>query len=213
MEITFLGHSSFRLRGKTATLVTDPFESKMIGLKFPKVSADIVTISHDHNDHNQADLVSGSPFVISGPGEYEVKGVSVYGLATFHDEQGGAERGKNTVYAINIDGMKLAHLGDLGHELSEGQLEELADIDILMIPVGGVYTIDAKRAAQVAGQIDARIVIPMHYKLPGLTLGLAGVNEFLKEMGADEVRSQPKLFLTRDKLPEEQAVMVLEKRG
>lgn len=213
MEITFLGHSSFRLRGKTATLVTDPFESKMIGLKFPKVSADIVTISHDHNDHNQADLVSGSPFVISGPGEYEVKGVSVYGLATFHDEQGGAERGKNTVYVINIDGMKLAHLGDLGHELSEGQLEELADIDILMIPVGGVYTIDAKRAAQVAGQIDARIVIPMHYKLPGLTLGLAGVNEFLKEMGADEVRSQPKLFLTRDKLPEEQAVMVLEKRG
>lgn len=213
MEIAFLGHASFKIRGRSATLVTDPYEEGMIGLKFPKVSADIVTVSHDHKDHNQADRVSGSPFVITGPGEYEVKGVAVLGVPTFHDESGGSERGTNTVYIINIDGLKVAHLGDLGHGLTEEQLEKVNAIDILMIPVGGVYTIDAKMAAQVVGQISPRIVIPMHYKLPGLTLGLAGVDQFLKEMGAEGVKPQSKLFISRDKLPEELEVVVLEKKG
>lgn len=213
MEIVFLGHASFKIRGKDASVVTDPFDPEMVGLAFPKVAADIVTVSHDHHDHNQADRVAGNPFVIRGPGEYEIKGVAVYGLSTFHDEQEGRERGSNTVYIISLDGLKLVHLGDLGHELSQTQLEQINDADVLMIPVGGVYTIDAQKAVTVVNQIEPRIIIPMHYKLPGLTLGLAGVEEFLTAIGAQETAPQAKLSLSRESLPQEPEVVVLAKKG
>ena len=214
MEISYLGHSSFRLKGKNVSLVTDPY-SPEIGFKFPKIEADIITISHDHQDHNQKDLVGGNPYVIAGPGEYEVKEVSIYGLQTFHDETQGTKRGKNTVYRIELEDLSFGHLGDLGHSLSAAQLSELNGVDILFIPVGGVYTIGPKTAVEVVNQIEPMMVIPMHYFVKGLDekvfAGMAGVEDFLKEMGA-KVVPQPKLIISREKLPTELEVIVLERR-
>lgn len=216
MEIIFLGHSCFRIRGKTAVLVTDPFES-YIGFKLPKISADIVTISHDHRDHNNKEAVSGTaktkkPFVISGPGEYEIAGVSIFGVRTFHNAAKGSKRGANAVYLINLDGMRIVHLGDLGHKLTESQLEEVNGADILIIPVGGTYTLNAKEAVEVIGQVEPKIIIPMHYRLPGLTIKLAPVEEFLKEIGVKAIKPIPKLTISKDRLPEEREVVVLKKK-
>lgn len=197
------------------TVVTDPFDAS-VGFKFPKVEADMVTISHDHQDHNQKQLVGGKPYVIDGPGEYEVKGVSVLGLQTFHDEVQGQKRGLNTVYRIEFEGISLSHLGDLGHPLSSGQLAELNGVDVLFIPVGGVYTIGPKRAVEVISQVEPKIVIPMHYRVSeqkgDKTFGqLTGVKEFLKEIG-EEVTPQLKLLVSRDRLPSEREVVVLERK-
>ena len=147
MEITYLGHASFRIKGKTTTVVTDPYKPDHVGLKFPKhISADIVSVSHDHPDHNAIHQIEGAAYVVNGPGEYEIKGVGVIGLSTFHDEEKGAKRGKNTIYRIEMDGLSIVHLGDLGHTLSAEEVDSLDGVDILMIPVGGVYTIDAAKA-------------------------------------------------------------------
>lgn len=217
MEIQYLGHSCFRIKGKDAILLTDPY-SPQIGLKLAKTSADIVTISHQHYDHDNSAVVIGTtkrqnPFIISGPGEYEISGVFVYGLASFHDQVKGTKRGTNTIYIINIDGIKLAHLGDLGHRLTDEQLEEVNGVDILFVPVGGKYTIDAQQAVEVVGQIEPRIVIPMHYKVSGLKIDIAPVEEFLKDMGVEETKPQDKLIITKEKLPEEREVVVLNARS
>ncbi|MEK7141204.1 MAG: MBL fold metallo-hydrolase [Patescibacteria group bacterium] len=214
MDITYLGHSSFKLRGKQATLVTDPYGS-LIGLSYPKhTEADIVTVSHDHEDHNAVRLVDGNPFIVSGPGEYEIKGVGVVGLGVYHDDQKGEKRGKSTIFRIEIDGLSIVHLGDLGHELSAAQVDSLDGVDILLVPVGGIYTIDANQAAKIVGEIEPTIVIPMHYNRTGLDqkmfADLAPVDAFLKEMGKTEVSPQPKFSVTRDKLPEEMQVVVLQ---
>lgn len=209
MEITYLGHASFRLRGKTATVVTDPYNEKLG--KYPRdVAADIVTVSHDHFDHNAFDKIQDSGFRIQGPGEYEVKGVSIIGVHTWHDEKNGAERGVNTVYVIEVDGLRIAHLGDLGHRLSQDQLDEMGSIDLVMVPVGGVYTIDAKIAAEVVKQVDPWVAIPMHYKQ--LNPELAGVEEFLKEIGKPEAVPMPKFVISADRLPTELQVVVLERK-
>lgn len=210
MEITHLGHSSFKIKGKTATLVTDPFSEVMTGLKFPKVEADIVTISHDHEDHNQANLVGGNPVVFRGPGEYEVKGIKIVGVATFHDNEKGAKRGRNTVYQIKMDNLTLVHLGDLGHKLETEDVEKLNGVDILLIPVGGDFTLDAKAASKVVAQFEPKVVIPMHYQAPKLTFPLASVNKFLEEMGQEKVSPQAKLTVSPDKISEELQVIVLE---
>jgi L-ascorbate metabolism protein UlaG (beta-lactamase superfamily) len=215
MEITPLGLSSFKLRGKQASLVTDPYNSAAVGLKFPKnVEADIVTISHNHPDHNEVSAVSGSPFIITGPGEYEIKGVMVIGVATFHDENKGADRGHNTIYRIEIDGVKIAHLGDLGHTLSSAQVDDLNGIDVLFVPVGGVYSLDPVKAAQVISDLDPRIVIPMHYNIPALdqkTYGtLSPVSVFLKQMNKESVVPVSKLNVAKDKFAPEMQIVVLE---
>lgn len=215
MEITYLGHSSFKLKGKVATVVTDPYDEK-VG-KYPKdTQADIVTVSHDHSDHNQTSKLLGTPFVIAGPGEYEVKGVSVIGVHTFHDDQSGAARGINTVYVIEMDELRLVHLGDLGHKLTEENLAEIGSVDIVFIPVGGEYTIDAKIAAEVVKQVDPWIAVPMHYQQEGLEAGtfgkLVGVDAFLKEMAKEGVVPAPKLTMSVDKLPTELQIVVLERK-
>ena len=164
MDITYLGHSSFKIKGKQASIVTDPYDSEMVGMKFPKVDADIVTISHHHADHDRGDGVSQVKKIIDGPGEYEISGVSIIGLTSFHDNKKGADRGKNTIYVIEMDNLRLLHLGDLGHVLSENQIKEIGDVDILFVPVGGFYTLDPQVAVEVLKQIGPSIVIPMHYK-------------------------------------------------
>lgn len=212
MDITWLGHSAFKVKGKTAMVVIDPFDPESVGLKLPKLEADIVAISHDHGDHNFLQGVTGHSFVATGPGEYEIKGISFVGTASWHDAAQGSDRGKNTVYTFNIDGVRLCHLGDLGQEsLTEAQVDEIGQVDILIVPVGGVYTIDAATAAKVVAQLEPKVVIPMHYKDPDLKLDLEPVENFLKEMSKENVESQPKYSVTADKLPEELEVVVLQK--
>ncbi len=209
MEIYPLGHSSFKLRGKQATVVTDPYEGKDMNVKFPKhVDADILTVSHDHYDHNAVHLVGGGPYLVKGPGEYEIKGVSIIGVSSFHDASEGKDRGRNTMYRIEIDGVKIGHLGDLGHVLTSAQVDVLDGIDVLLVPVGGVYTIDAEKAAQVIADIEPRIVIPMHDARSNKELG--SLDAFLKVMNKGEIAPLPKLLVNKDKLPQELQVVVLE---
>ncbi len=188
----------------------------MVGLKYSGVEGEIVTISHDHADHNQASLVKGVKKVINGPGEYEIMGISILGFPSFHDDKKGAERGKNTIYVFEIDGLRIAHLGDLGHELSEVLVGELGDIDILLLPVGGTFTIGPEVATRVVQAIEPSIVIPMHYQTPGLNpqgfAKLAGVDEFLKAVGLS-VERLPKLSIKKEDITEDvQKVVVLEKK-
>lgn len=216
MEITFLGHSSFKIKSKAATLVTDPFDPKMVGIKFPSTEADIVTVSHAHEDHSNIGAITGNPMIISGPGEYEIKEISILGFPSFHDDKKGAERGKNTIYVIEVEGIRICHLGDLGEDLSDQILEDLGDIDILMIPVGGGFTVSPGKAVEIVQAIEASIVIPMHYAEEGLNKenfkGLSPVDVFLKEVGLT-VERLPKLSLKQFEIdPETQKVVILDRK-
>ena len=216
MQIIYLGHSSFLIKTNQAKIVCDPYPSNHpdLGLKCPKgITADIVTISHDHYDHTAISNVGGDPYVVREPGEFEIKGVNIYGVQVFHDEAKGAERGENNIYLIESEGLSVCHLGDLGHALDSEQANELSEVDILMVPVGGKYTLDAKKAAEVVSKVEPKVVIPMHYKVKDLTLDIEGVDPFLKEMGAEGVEVQESFeSKSRDTLPEEMQVVVLEKR-
>jgi len=218
MTITYHGHSCFKLRGKNGSAVTDPYDD-YIGFALPSLSADVVTVSHDHKDHNQASKISGTarrdnPFVIDQLGEYEVEGISVFGVKSFHDDQQGEERGKNSIFTISIDGVRVCHLGDLGHELTEEMVNEIGVIDVLMVPVSGQVVIDAKQAVNVARALEPGIVIPMHYRTDDHDKKFADwqtVDDFLKEFGVDDVKTVDKLKVESDRLPEEMEVVVLEK--
>lgn len=217
MHIIWHGQACFQViasiqKGEQTTLVIDPF-SEEIGLKLPKISsADMVLVTHDHPDHNNKKSIGGSPFIIQGPGEYETKEIFVQGIPSWHDSVNGTERGGNTIYAIEAEEMRLCHLGDLGQkELTEGQLEQIGEVDVLMIPVGGIFTINASDAVKIIAQIEPRIVIPMHYSIPGLKVKIDGVEKFLKEMGIKSIEPQPKLLIKKKDLPQEETkVMVLK---
>jgi len=217
MDIIYLGHSSFKIKTKTATVITDPYDPQMVGFKYSGVEGEIVTVSHAHPDHNAVDKVSGVKKVVEGPGEYEIMGVSIIGYPSFHDSKEGRERGKNTIYVIEADGLRLAHLGDLGHVLSDDLVNQMGAIDILMIPVGGKFTIGPREATEVVGKIDPYFTIPMHYASPGLNsqtfAGLEPVDTFLKEIGMT-VENLPKFSLKREDILEDQSskVIVLEKK-
>lgn len=217
MDITYLGHSSFKIKAKTASVVTDPYDSKMVGLKFTPTDAEIVTVSHEHPDHNTVDKISGIKKIVRGPGEYEISGISVIGLSTYHDSKKGEERGKNTIYLIEADGMKIVHLGDLGHTLNDSLLEEIGDVDILMIPVGGYYTIGPKEAVEIIGKIEPNYVLPMHYSIDGmnedLSQNLLPVEDFLKESGLT-TENMSRFTLKKEEVNNEQStkVVVLEKK-
>ncbi len=208
MDITSFGQSSFKIKGKTATLVTDPFDSPFTGLKFPKhIEANIVTVSHSHEDHNATAQIEGNPFIVAGPGEYEIKGVGIVGISSHHDSE---KKELNTIYRIEMDDLSIVHLGDLGRMLTSDEVDELNGVDILMIPVGGTYTIDASQAAKLVSEIEPSIIIPMHYLRPGLKFDLAPVSAFLKEMAQETVTAQPKLIVSKAKLPEQKQIIVLE---
>lgn len=211
MRITWHGQSCFKIVTKETTIITDPF-SKDIGLKPPHCEAGLVTISHDHYDHNNISALRGTPFVIDGPGEYDLKGVFVWGIDSFHDNKEGKERGVNTIFIIETEGMRVCHLGDLGQkELTDEQLEKIGEIDILMIPVGGVYTIDSEEAAVIINSIEPKIVIPMHYKIPGLNIKLQGIEAFLKEMGLEK-QVVEQLAIKKSDLPKEEEMKVVVMR-
>jgi L-ascorbate metabolism protein UlaG (beta-lactamase superfamily) len=209
MEISWLGHSCFRLKGSQATVITDPCPPDL-GYKLGKLTANIVTVSHQHPGHSYVEGVGGGPKVVKGPGEYEISGVLIMGIATFHDGEKGAVRGKNTAYHMEIDEIAVCHLGDLGHVLTSEQVEELDNVDVLLLPVGGVSTINAPLAAEVVRQLEPKVVIPMHYKTPVLKRELESVERFLKEIGAKDVAPQPKLSVTKSNLPETTQVFLLD---
>ena len=209
MDISWLGHSCFRIRGAHATIVTDPY-SPDLGYSLGKPTAQIVTVSHQHPGHSYVQGVGGELRSVNGPGEYEISGVLIIGMATFHDEEKGRKRGKNAIYLMEIDEVSVCHLGDLGHVPTAEQVEEIEDVDVLLLPVGGVSTIDAPMAAEVVRQLDPKVVVPMHYKTEALNRQLEPVDKFLREMGVKGITPQPKLSLTRANLPISTQVVLLE---
>ena len=208
MEITWLGHSCFKLKGKQATVITDPF-SPATGYTLGKVTADIVTVSHPHPGHSYVQGVADEPRVLKSPGEYESAGVLTVGVHTYHDNEKGAQRGKNTAFVIDVDDVMICHLGDLGHVLTAEQVAEINGVDVLLIPVGNVSTIDAVQAAQIVRQLEPKIVIPMHYKTEAEKKDLETADRFLKEMGVKEAIAQPKLLVNKSSMPLTMQVVML----
>lgn len=189
MNIQYYGHSCFKITAKPAgrgqddvTIFIDPFD-KSVGLRPPQGSADLALVTHDHYDHNNVSALRGEPRVIDIPGEYSVKGVNIIGITSFHDTKNGAERGLNTIYIAETEDIRICHLGDLGTELNEKQLDQIDGVDILMIPIGGKYTIDGEKAAEMAKKVEPGIIIPMHYKIKGSTIDLEDEKKFCNELG------------------------------
>ncbi len=217
VDIWWFGQACFKVKGKGAGVVCDPYDANFTGLPNLKLEADIVCVTHQHQDHNNSLAVKTSedrdPFVISGPGEYEISKVNVVGIDSFHDDIGGSQRGKNTIYLINIDDINIVHLGDLGQKkLTQEQVEQLSACDVLLIPVGGTYTISAKEAPDIIAQIEPKIVVPMHYKVDGLKFELENEQKFLESFGKEKAEPQAKLSVSADKLPEEVEIVLLARQ-
>ena len=213
MHINWHGQSYFQIatsQGKNnhAVITIDPYDDS-IGLRVPKVEADILLVSHQHHDHNNVKGVLGNPFLISGPGEYEINEVFVQGIHSFHDASQGKEKGSNTIYVIEAEDLRVCHLGDLGQkELTSEQVEKIGDVDILMIPVGGAYTISAKEALKVMSQIEPSITIPMHYQIPKLKMKLDGVDKFLKVLGIKNITPLPRLSIKKKDITLDEAKVI-----
>ncbi len=209
MDITWLGHSCFRIKGKEITVVTDPCHPST-GYSLGKLQADIVTLSHFHPGHCYTEAVTGEFKEVIGPGEYELKGMFITGIATWHDDVKGQKLGKNTVYLMEMDGLVLCHLGDLGHLPSSEFIEDVGDIDVLFLPVGGVSTIGGAMAAEIVRRLTPKVAIPMHYKTAALTGELESIDKFLKEAGVKEKVSQAKLSVSRSNIPTSTQVVILD---
>jgi len=214
MEITWYGHSCFRLTERNyATVVTDPFDSKTIGYSALRLRSDIVTVSHAAPGHNNTDAVKGISHIIDGAGEFEIGGVFITGVQT----DGGSSRKKakddaarNTIYVIDYDGLTVAHLGDLKHTPTQSEIESLGTINVALVPVGGGGGLNAAKAAEIISLLEPNLVIPMHYSTPAVKLPLDTLNKFIKEMGLSQTETQPSLKVTRSSLPHETHVSVLE---
>jgi len=210
MTITWYGHSCFKIanQGGHLTIITDPF-SKEIGLTPPRGNADIVTVSCDHQGHNNVASISGDSFIVDSAGEYEIKGVTIIGLLSSSDKDKAKAKSTNIIYLIEMDQIRICHLGDIDQSLSDSQLEKIGAVDILMIPVGGQNTIDASKAQAVVEQIEPAIIIPMHYKLKNLTVKLDAVDKFLKEMGLGQKKPVDRLTLRKKDLTNKEMEVVV----
>ena len=214
MHIVWKGQSCFQIissQGKNhqVNIVIDPFDEST-GLRVPKMEADILLVSHQHHDHNNVKAVTGNPFLIEGPGEYEIKEVFIQGIPAFHDSSSGKEKGLNTIYTIESEDLNICHLGDLGQkELTSEQVEKIGEVDILMIPVGGGYTIGAKETVKIMSQIEPNIIIPMHYSIPKLKVKLDSLDKFLKTVGVKKLEPLPKLLIKKKDISSEEAKIVV----
>lgn len=218
MQITWHGFSCFRIsetiNGHEVSVVIDPFEPQD-GAKLPRnLSADVVISSHDHDKHNNVEAVSGTdgkatPFIIDGPGEFEVKDAFVTGISTYHDEVEGKQKGTNTMYYVTIGDLHIVHLGDLKHPLEEKHLEDFHSVDILFVPVGGDGVLNGKQAAEVVAQLEPRIIIPMHYRSGSVGASLDTAESFLKAMGGAKPETMPKLKMSTKDLPQEDSRVIL----
>ncbi len=208
-EISWLGHACFRIKAREATILTDPY-NRRLGHDYGKPQADIVTISRPGDAYNHISSVKGEPKVLSGPGEYEVNNVFITGIGTYADDKAGKAHGKNTVYIYELEGMVICHLGAIGHAPTAEQREQMSNIDVLFVPVGGNYTINANQASDVISTIEPHIVIPMHYRTGPLDQDLDGLEKFAKEMGIGDITPQEKLNLRPSDLPEGTKVVILD---
>ena len=208
MIITWFGHSCFRIESKEGSILIDPF-SKDIGLKPPRIKDDIVLVTHSHYDHNNIEGADPEMMIIDGPGEYEKKGIYIRGILSYHDKSGGRERGLNTIYVIKAEDMVVCHMGDFGQaEFEKHQLDDIGAPDILMLPIGGKYTIDYKEAIEVVGHIEPKIVIPMHYKVKDLKFDLDGSDKFIKELGLAPEKVD-KYKIAKKGLPAEETKLII----
>lgn len=213
MKIRYLGHSCFVLTESTGTtIVTDPYGA--IGYKMPPVKADAVSVSHGHYDHNNVSAVQGNPVVLDEEGTYEVGGVIITAIRSYHDKSSGSERGENLIFKFRMDGLEICHLGDLGEECSSALIETLLPVHVLMIPVGGTYTIDAEQAKEYVDRIMPAIVIPMHYKTKGLNMDIDKVDAFTDQFDEEEVEEldDSELELFRDDISEESTKIIVMER-
>ena len=211
MEITWYGHSCFRLTERNyATVVTDPFDHKAVGYDALKLKADIVTVSHDAPGHNNMDAVKGSEHIIDGAGEFEIGGVCITAVQTAGGGKKTKDNTRNTLYVFDYEGITVAHLGDLLEVPTQSEVEALGTVNVLLLPVGGGNSLNAAKAAEVVSTIEPNIVIPMHYATDGTKLKLEPLSKFLKEMGLGKIESQPSLKATRSSLPQETKVVVLD---
>ena len=211
MKLKWVGHSCFLITSETGLkIITDPYDTVQ-GVRYApiKETADIVTISHDHFDHNAVSSVAGNPELVKDVGIKQVKGVLFKGISSYHDEVGGKKRGTNIIFCFSVDGIRICHLGDLGHSLSNEQLGEIGDVDLLLIPVGGYYTIDAKEATQICNKLKPRVIVPMHYKTNKLDFPVTGVDDFLKDKSSVKKLNQSEIELKAGKLPTEFEILVL----
>lgn len=213
MIISWFGQSCFKFQdkvnGRDMAVVIDPFDPDYTGLKLSgDLSADILVISHQHQDHNFSQAVTGQPFLVDMAGEYEIGGISIDGIDSYHDQQAGQERGHNLIFRLEFSDLTIAHLGDLGGLLEGNQLERLSGVDILLVPVGGHYTLDAKKAVEVINQIEPKMVIPMHYQLSGLKFELNPIDDFVKAVGLPVV-NESKLKVTRRDMDNENMQLVV----
>jgi L-ascorbate metabolism protein UlaG (beta-lactamase superfamily) len=208
MELTWYGLSCFRItERKQTTIVTDPYNGDL-GLASLKLKADVVTVSHDARGHNHIEAVSDRRHVLNGPGEYEIGGVFITGIATLNE----AKSNRNVLYLFDYGGLTIAHLGDMTKVPSQTQIEPLEQVHILLVPVGGGKSLNAAQAAELVSMLEPNIVIPMHYNLPGLTLELDEVDRFLKEMGVTERTEEATLKISMSNLPEETEIVLLQPR-
>lgn len=207
MLIQWFGHAAFQIDTEAGKIITDPFNEELGYPMFPR-SADVVTVSHQHWDHNHVETVSGSPQIISAPGSYQLEGLTIQGFPTFHDKNAGKDRGGNTIFRISAENLVLLHLGDLGHKLDSKTAEMIGAVDILMIPVGGKFTVGAEEAFAMVTLLHPRIVIPMHFQTPHLSFQLAPVEEFTARF--DKVLKLPRLEIRPSDLPDDTRIIVLD---
>lgn len=215
LTIQWLGHAAFLITTSDGTrILTDPYEAGAfggaIGYKRITARADVVTVSHEHRDHNATQGLEGSPQIVRGTGVKTIKGITFKGIASFHDKSQGRERGNNTIFSFTVDGIRIAHFGDLGHVLTPSQIDEIGQVNVLLIPVGGFFTIDADEASMVVAQLRPAIVIPMHFKTEAVNLPIASVEGFLK--GKERVRrlDTSEIELSKDRLPSATEIVVLK---
>ncbi len=212
MKVKWLGHASFLITADSGTkIITDPYPQGS-GLSYIPINipADIVTMSHSHYDHNSVSSVPGKPEIITGSGLKMAKGISFRGIATHHDQSQGKERGTNTVYCFTVDGIKLCHLGDLGHKLNPEQIADIGDIDILLIPIGGVFTIDAKMAGSMVDDLKPKVAMPMHYKTPKCDWPLNTVDDFIADRKNVRQLNVSEMEFKVGELPQNTEILVLQ---
>lgn len=214
MKIEYLGHASFRITARNGTsIVTDPYEPGFMNgaIAYGKNDkpADIVTISHEHGDHNYAAGVPGNPEVVKGPGAHAAKGIEIQGVASFHDEEQGTKRGPNSIMCIKVDGMTVCHLGDLGHPLSDKEGASIGAVDVLMTPVGGFYTIDAKTASAIVNSLKPKVVLPMHYKSDKCNLPIASLDDFIAGKENVKKANSAEVEISKESLPASTQIIVL----
>jgi L-ascorbate metabolism protein UlaG (beta-lactamase superfamily) len=211
LRIKWHGHACWEIENADGLrIVTDPHDGKAIGIKPPLVEAEIVLMSHDHFDHNCDRIVQGADKeVVTGAGARTVKGIPIIGVHSYHDEDKGSKRGENIMFNFEVDGIKVCHLGDLGEQLDKAQIDGLGDIDIMFIPVGGTFTVDAKGAWKVIKILNPKVVVPMHFRVGGLSLSIAPVDGFLEKVKKDAIhRVGNEIELTKEDIPEEQQIWV-----